>query len=172
MTEIILLNQVAILIALAIGLITGWWLFRSARKQSGKVEADKSQPAASQPVAHGEGDSVLDSSAAAVADVTGEFLGVDIHPELPEAAGPPDDLRVLKGVGPKLAAMLNENGITRFDQLAALNAGQIARLDANLGAFSGRITRDRLVEQAGFLASGDTAGFEAKFGKLGSSAPA
>ena len=33
--------------------------------------------------------------------------------------------------------------------------------------FKGRITRDRWVEQAGYLARGDTAGFEAQFGKLG-----
>ena len=36
-----------------------------------------------------------------------------------------------------------------------------------MGAFEGRIARDRLVEQAGYLARGDTDGFEAKFGKLG-----
>jgi predicted flap endonuclease-1-like 5' DNA nuclease len=40
-------------------------------------------------------------------------------------------------------------------------------LDARMGAFSGRIARDRLVEQACYLERGDTDGFEAVFGKLG-----
>ena len=36
-----------------------------------------------------------------------------------------------------------------------------------MGAFKGRITRDRWVEQARYLAAGDIAGFEVTFGKLG-----
>ncbi len=83
-------------------------------------------------------------------------------------AGGADDLRQLKGVGPKLAARLSELGVTRFDQIAALGPAEIAALDAQLGTFKGRITRDNWVEQAGFLARGDIAGFEAKFGKLDS----
>ncbi|MCW2368797.1 MULTISPECIES: hypothetical protein [unclassified Sphingobium] len=85
---------------------------------------------------------------------------------IPAAVGAPDNLRLLKGVGPKLAALLTELGITRFDQIAAWNAADIATVDANLGTFKGRIVRDNWVEQAGFLARGDTAGFEARFGKL------
>lgn len=86
---------------------------------------------------------------------------------VPEADGPPDNLQTLKGVGPKLAAMLGERGITRFDQLAALSAGQLAALDAGLGNFSGRLARDRVAEQAALLAAGDTDGFQARFGNLG-----
>jgi predicted flap endonuclease-1-like 5' DNA nuclease len=85
----------------------------------------------------------------------------------PADAGPPDTLTTLKGLGPKAAARLNELGITRYDQLAALSDPELSRIDAQMGAFQGRILRDRWVEQAGHLASGDTAGFEAKFGKLG-----
>ncbi|MCW2338923.1 putative flap endonuclease-1-like 5' DNA nuclease [Sphingobium sp. B2D3A] len=87
---------------------------------------------------------------------------------IPAAVGAPDNLRLLKGVGPKLAALLTELGITRFDQIAAWNVADIATVDANLGTFKGRIVRDNWVEQAGFLARGDTAGFEARFGKLDS----
>jgi predicted flap endonuclease-1-like 5' DNA nuclease len=77
---------------------------------------------------------------------------------------------MLKGVGPRLAALLAQYGITRFDQLAGLRKTEIALLDARLGAFAGRIERDRLVEQACYLARDDRDGFEAKFGKLGSDA--
>ena len=62
---------------------------------------------------------------------------------------------------------MNANGITRFDQLAALSANEVEILDSRMGAFRGRVARDRLVEQACYLARGDTDGFEANFGKLG-----
>ncbi|QIK96810.1 hypothetical protein G7076_10530 [Sphingomonas sp. HDW15A] len=113
-----------------------------------------------------EGKGLADEAAAAVGDVAGEILDAQVHAELPGASGPPDDLQVLKGVGPKLAAMLNERGLTRFDQIAGLSEGQVEALDASLGAFRGRLTRDKIVEQADYLARGDRDGFEAKFGKL------
>ncbi len=87
---------------------------------------------------------------------------------MPVADGPPDDLQTLKGVGAKFASTLNAAGITRFDQLAALSMGDIADLDEKMGAFKGRLLRDRVVEQATFLARGDIAGFESAFGKIGS----
>ena len=58
-------------------------------------------------------------------------------------------------------------GITRGDQLAALTAAQARELDVQLGAFTGRMARDRWIDQARLLASGDTAAYEAEFGKLG-----
>ena len=62
--------------------------------------------------------------------------------------------------------MLHGLGVTRFSQIAAWTDEDIARIDASLGTFAGRITRDNWVEQAKLLAAGDTAGFEGKFGKL------
>ncbi len=114
-----------------------------------------------------EGHGVGDSAAAAIEDVVDQFLNVDSHPALPEAAGPADVLTTLKGLGPKAAAQLNGLGISRFDQLAALDEAQVATVDAGMGAFRGRIAKDKWVEQAQYLAEGDKAGFEAKFGKLG-----
>ena len=51
---------------------------------------------------------------------------------------------------------------------AAINEAfhEIERLDEQLGAFRGRIKRDRIVEQADYLARGDTDGFEQRFGAL------
>ena len=80
--------------------------------------------------------------------------------------GEPDDLLLLKGVGPKLVDALHAHGLTRFDQIASLGPAQIEQIDAGLGAFRGRLARDRIVEQADYLARGDRDGFEAKFGKL------
>jgi predicted flap endonuclease-1-like 5' DNA nuclease len=114
-----------------------------------------------------QGNSIADSYASATTDVAGDVLGVEAHGQLPGAAGAPDDLQALKGVGPKFAARLNELGIIRYDQIAALSDNEVAILDGKLGPFKGRMTRDRVVEQAGYLARGDTDGFEDRFGKLG-----
>lgn len=87
-------------------------------------------------------------------------------PVQPVSAGEADDLRQIKGVGPKLVALLHGLGITRYAQIAAWTDADIDRIDAQMGAFAGRIRRDGWVEQAKFLAAGDKAGFEARFGKL------
>ncbi len=98
----------------------------------------------------------------AVAAVAATALGI------PASVGAPDDLLQLKGVGPKLNALLNSLGVYRFDQIAAWTAGDVAKVDGHLGSFKGRIDRDAWVEQAGLLATGAIAAFEAKFGKLDS----
>ena len=87
---------------------------------------------------------------------------------IPGAIGDPDDLLQVKGIGPKLNTLLISLGIRRFDQIAAWGGEEIAKVDGHLGTFKGRIVRDAWVEQAGLLARGDIAGFEAKFGKLDS----
>jgi predicted flap endonuclease-1-like 5' DNA nuclease len=87
----------------------------------------------------------------------------------PVAASPAsgEDLTRIKGLGPKIAALLGAAGITRFAQIAAWEEADIARIDAQLGRFSGRITRDQWVEQARLLAAGDEPGFAAQYGKNG-----
>lgn len=87
---------------------------------------------------------------------------------IPAAVGDPDDLLQIKGIGPKLNDLLVSLGITRFDQIAAWGAAEIDKVDDHLGSFKNRITRDSWVEQAGLLARGAIAEFEAKFGKLDS----
>jgi predicted flap endonuclease-1-like 5' DNA nuclease len=87
---------------------------------------------------------------------------------VPGAVGAPNNLLQLKGVGPKLNTLLVGLGITRFDQIAAWTASDIAKVDEHLGTFKGRIGRDNWIEQAGLLAAGRISDFEAKFGKLDS----
>lgn len=84
----------------------------------------------------------------------------------PAEASVPDDLLLLKGVGPKLKALLAEQGITRFAQIAAWTSADLAAIDPKLGTFKGRPERDNWIDQAQYLAKGDIAGFEAKYGKL------
>jgi predicted flap endonuclease-1-like 5' DNA nuclease len=78
-----------------------------------------------------------------------------------------DDLARIKGVGPKLVALLGELGVTSYAQIAAWSEADVARIDAQLGRFAGRITRDQWVEQAKMLAAGDEAGFTERFGRNG-----
>jgi len=82
------------------------------------------------------------------------------------AADDGDDLTCIKGLGPKIAAALRALGITRYAEIAAWTEADVAKIDAQLGAFAGRATRDNWIEQAQLLAGGDTAAYEAKFGKL------
>jgi len=77
-----------------------------------------------------------------------------------------DDLTRIKGLGPKIAAALRALGVTRYAEIAAWTEADVANFDAQLGAFAGRATRDTWIEQSRLLAGGDTAAYEAKFGKL------
>jgi predicted flap endonuclease-1-like 5' DNA nuclease len=89
--------------------------------------------------------------------------------EVPAAvapAGEPDNLLQIKGIGPKVNGILKGLGFTRFEQIAAWTAADLAEIDKHLGNFAGRPTRDQWMDQAAYLAKGDVAGFEAKYGKL------
>ena len=92
-----------------------------------------------------------------------EPVPVAITPAIP-AAG--DDLSKIKGLGPKLQTLLPTLGLSTYAQIAALSEADLVKLDAQLGPFAGRPARDGWVEQAQYLAAGDVAGFEARFGKV------
>jgi predicted flap endonuclease-1-like 5' DNA nuclease len=133
------------------------------------TEPAPAPPSPPAPAAVDEGHGVGSEIAAAVEDVVDQFIGIDAHPSgQPIGSSAGDPLTRLKGLGPKAAARLTELGVTRFDQIAAWNDADVDAIDAQMGAFKGRIRRDRWVEQAKLLATGDTAAFEGEFGKLGS----
>jgi NADH-quinone oxidoreductase subunit E len=68
--------------------------------------------------------------------------------------GKADDLKKIKGVGPKLEAMLHGMGFYHFDQIANWTAAEVAWVDENLEGFKGRVSRDGWVAQAKILAAG------------------
>ncbi|WGW02559.1 NADH-quinone oxidoreductase subunit E [Tropicibacter oceani] len=68
--------------------------------------------------------------------------------------GKADDLKQIKGIGPKLEKLCNRLGFYHFDQIAAWSDEEVAWVDANLEGFKGRVTRDAWVSQAKTLASG------------------
>ncbi len=120
-------------------------------------------------ISQGPLSAAANSQAVAAAPLgTDAEAGPEITPALSAPApGTGDDLTRIKGLGPKLAALLGEFGITAFAQIAAWDAAEIERIDAHLGRFRGRITRDQWVEQAKLLGAGDETGFMARFGKNG-----
>jgi predicted flap endonuclease-1-like 5' DNA nuclease len=175
-----------ILVAVAIGIVIGTLAFRKPKQKVTLSRAEEpvrphmaasAAPAAS--VTHerqvpspddsdggGEGEDVGDHMAAAATDVVGQVINAPVHDQLAGHQTAADDLQKLKGVGPKLASLLHSRGLFRFEQIAALTPDEVTALDADLGAFKGRLTRDRVIEQAGYLARGDQAGYEAAFGRL------
>ena len=64
-----------------------------------------------------------------------------------------DDLKQLSGVGPALEKKLHAAGVTRFAQIAAWTADDIAEMDEKL-SFKGRIEREGWVDQAKKIVEG------------------
>ena len=150
---------------LIIGLIVCYFIFFRQKQSVRLSDSVPLRPHMATPAAS-PGDKKSAHPFAEADEFTDHIVKTNAHPDIPPASGPADDLVRLKGVGPKLVAILHERGITRFEQIAKLSSGQVEALDASLGAFRGRFDRDRIVEQADYLARGDIDGFEAKFGKL------
>lgn len=173
MLDLVETYAVALIVALLIGIVAAYWAFRRSAPPA-VVEPKVETPAAVTAEHHvpipvqPDVAPFVPGLDTAVTEAAIEAEAEAPLPAPPAAEGPPDNLQTLKGVGAKFAARLNELGIARFDQLARLGDAEAAALDEQMGAFKGRLARDRVIEQAGFLARGDTAGFEAAFGKLGS----
>lgn len=60
--------------------------------------------------------------------------------------GEKDDLKTVKGIGPKLEATLNSLGVFHFDQIASWTRGNVEWIDTYL-SFKGRIDRDDWIGQ-------------------------
>lgn len=187
MMDVIQANWLAFAVALLAALFVAWWLFGRATHVSerrerrpdvldeGAAPAQRNQALIDAPPAA----TIIPPPVSGIMAGLGEVIAVAAQDEVeeaaaaapapePEAAPPPagDELSRIKGLGPKLQALLPTLGITSFAQIAALSEADLAELDRKLGAFAGRPKRDNWVEQAKFLAAGDVAGFEAKFGKV------
>lgn len=81
--------------------------------------------------------------------------------------GAADDLKKIKGIGPKLEKLCNSMGFYHFDQVANWSGDEVAWVDQNLEGFKGRVTRDDWVGQARLLAAGGETEFSSKVDKGG-----
>lgn len=168
-----------ILVALLVGIIVAWWVFAVAGRKT-RVETARKPDVLDEGAAPAQRNQALIDAPSAAAGISPTTPQPPPAPPAPEAAHPAapipvapgtdgaeaDDLSRIKGVGPKLKAMLHALGITRFEQIAGWTDADIDRIDPQLGAFQGRIRRDNWVEQARLLAAGDTEGFASKFGNV------
>ena len=141
--------------AVILGLVAGWLIW--GRRRSVDIAAPTLDAAPSPPTLRRK----------PIAVELQAQLATFNPPQVDTQVQDADNLMQLKGVGPRLAKMLYEMGIGKFEQIASWTDADIARIESHLGPFSGRIVSDNWVEQAQFLAAGDRAGFEARFGKLG-----
>ena len=158
-----------ILIAVAI-LIAFWLILRAMRKttvvdrDNGDVLDEGAAPAA-------RNQALIDAPPAKAPEPLAEPAPEPAPTVKPAPAPAPsseaDDLRKIKGLGPKLVALLKEQGITSFAQIAEWSDEDVARIDATLGRFAGRIERDQWVAQAKLLVTGESSEFSQKFGNDG-----
>lgn len=83
------------------------------------------------------------------------------HHEAPAAA---DDLTILEGIGPRVARVLKEAGITTFAALAAANAMDLQRSLSAAGLQM--MNAEGWIEQAALAANGDWEGLKKLQGDL------
>lgn len=134
------------------------------KAQAAAASAALAAPVAADPAPALEAESV-DYDGDGVVEGTGE--GVKPTTLTAPRAGGADDLKKIKGVGPKMEKLCNSLGFWHFDQLANWTADEVAWVDANLEGFSGRVSRDNWVEQAKLLAAGGETEFSKKVDKGG-----
>lgn len=72
--------------------------------------------------------------------------------------GKKDNLKQIRGVGPKIEGILNDLGIYHFDQIAAWTSENKSWVDSRL-KFKGRIDRENWIGQARTLAGGEETAF-------------
>ena len=78
-------------------------------------------------------------------------------PTATAAAAPPDDLTQINGIGPRIQSILNDGGVTTFDQLQHANTGDLRQIIAVGGALPPS-SLDSWPTQATYAARGDWQG--------------
>ena len=149
---------------IVVGLLLGW-IFCSELKPLVQSNETSTAPSAQEPApAPAAEPAPVTAPVAQAPEVEApvvEAVEDAVRPEALSGArdGGADDLKMIKGVGPKLEIMLNELGFYHFDQIAGWSAAEVAWVNDNLTGFKGRVSRDNWVEQARKLASGQETEF-------------
>ncbi len=95
------------------------------------------------------------SAAPAVVAVASAVSDADRPPAVDAPrGGKADDLKRIKGIGPKIEGMLHDLGVFHYDQIAAWSDATVAWVDEHL-SFKGRIAREQWIAQAKSLAKKD-----------------
>ncbi len=141
-----------------------------------EAEAEAAKAAAAAAAAKAEADAEAAKPAAKAAQSASGPARAGRKPVAPDGkpemlSGPreggADDLKMIKGIGPKLEQLLNSLGVYHFDQIAGWRKKEVEWMDDNLKGFKGRVSRDEWVKQAKVLAKGGTTDFASKVKKGG-----
>ncbi len=90
---------------------------------------------------------IASAAAAAASGARGLMAGAGMPKSPVEDDDRADDLQQIKGVGPKIAGILQELGIQRFEQIAAWTPEKVDWVNERL-RFKGRIEREEWIQQA------------------------
>lgn len=114
-----------------------------------KFQAPAAAPA---PVAKAKKAAAAATKAAAAVEVTPTEAKATLLAAIGEATeADKDDLKKIKGVGPKLETVLNSIGIFTFAQVSKMTDAEYDLIDALLTAFKGRAKRDSWAKKAAKL---------------------
>jgi len=142
-----------------------------------KTKADADQKAADKKAKAAKTKAYKTAVAKAEADAKAgeDFDGDDVREAADEGTKPAtlaaareggaDDLKRIKGIGPKLEKLCNTMGFFHCDQIAAWTPDEMAWVNANLEGFKGRATRDKWIDQAKLLAAGKETEFSKRVDK-------
>ena len=128
------------------------WLGKPAPATPAKGKAKEPKPAKGKP-ADATGVTVQAAQAVSKGEPASSKAKKPRAMKAPREGGA-DDLKMIKGVGPKLEKMLNGMGFFHFDQIAGWTEAELAWVDDNLEGFKGRASRDGWTSQAKLLAEG------------------
>jgi len=131
-----------------------WWLWTRHEEEAPVVEIEVDVPplAAEPPAIQAE----IGAEKPAVA--------AELVEEAPEEVSAPpmlDDLKRIEGIGPKIASVLQEAGITSFAQLADVGVSGIERILEEADPRLLRFKPDTWAEQASLAAAGEWEALEA-----------
>jgi predicted flap endonuclease-1-like 5' DNA nuclease len=162
-----------ILAGFLLGVLVGWWIWARNAPPMIVEPAIVNQlraelEGANAALARTESDLGASQNARKALEASLAAAGMPVAPLFLDAPdGPADDLTVIRGIGPRLAVLLNSLGIFHLRQIARWSDADIAEVDTKLGAFKGRISRDNWIEQARLLHDGQLAEYQSRFGNPG-----
>ena len=142
----------------------------TSKKESRQIDATKAELDAKKVARPKIGSVAPKTKPAAKAEKTASKakpVAADGKPEMLKKAraGGADDLKLIKGVGPKMEQLLHKLGVFHFDQVASWRKKEVEWVDENLEGFKGRVSRDEWVKQAKVLAKGGTTEFSSRVKK-------
>ncbi len=135
--------------------VAWWWMTRWTRAMNVEALAEVVSPRVTEPVELAADSELRLEEAVEAVDLAVAEVELPVVEAVAAAVEAPqaDDLTRMIGIGPKLSLALAERGVTRFAEIAAWTADDLAEADTAL-KLKGRAVREAWVAQAKRLAKG------------------